>query len=529
MSSFLRVIDVVFVLAAVYLVKLASDRRRPAPYPPGPRKLPIVGNLLDMPKEQPWLKFAKWGEKWGPILSVSVFGQRMIIINSSKTAIDMLDKRGAKYSDRPSVPMCDLIGWQNTLVLLQYNERFKIFRKLFHRAIGSSAAINEFSKVEEAETHKFLQRLYANQDDLAAQIRKTAGSVILRISHGYRVQEKDDPIVALADVATDQFSTAVAPEAFLVNLIPPLRRLPDWFPGAGFKKTARSWAKTLTEFVDIPHNFVKDQMARGIAEPSIVSKLLESKDITDEEESDIKWSAGSLYGAGADTTVGTIHAFFKAMALFPEVQKNAQAEIDAVIGTERLPSLEDRDRLPYLNALALEMMRWHNVAPTGIPHRVMEDDIYEGYYIPKGSLVITNIWKMAHDPTVYHNPTSFEPERFLRLDGQEPEPDPRAFCFGFGRRICPGNTGHIIPPTPNIDTNYHPSGRLLADTSIFLTCAMTLAAFTTSKYTDKNEEVLEPDTEQLTGTISYPSPFKVSIKPRSPAALALINSPTENI
>lgn len=80
------------------------------------------------------------------------------------------------------------------------------------------------------------------------------------------------------------------------------------------------------------------------------------------------------------------------MALYPEVQKMAQDEIDRVIGPGRLPTAADRDRLPYVNAMVREVFRWHPVVPMGIPHMSTADDIYEGYYIPKGSLIMPNIW-----------------------------------------------------------------------------------------------------------------------------------------
>ncbi|OJA16799.1 hypothetical protein AZE42_12174 [Rhizopogon vesiculosus] len=85
-----------------------------------------------------------------------------------------------------------------------------------------------------------------------------------------------------------------------------------------------------------------------------------------------------------------------------------------------------------------EVLRWNAVVPTGVPHRVTEDDIHDGYYIPKGSLILPNIWFMLNDPRTYSNPSEFNPERFLANDGKEPETEPRTICFGFGRRICPG-------------------------------------------------------------------------------------------
>jgi len=80
------------------------------------------------------------------------------------------------------------------------------------------------------------------------------------------------------------------------------------------------------------------------------------------------------------------------MTIFPEVFMNARAEVDAVIGRERLPTSADRPRLPYLNALHLELLRWSPVGPVNFPHELIEDDYYDGYFIPAGSIVIANLW-----------------------------------------------------------------------------------------------------------------------------------------
>ena len=91
-------------------------------------------------------------------------------------------------------------------------------------------------------------------------------------------------------------------------------------------------------------------------------------------------------------TFAVLQFFFLAMVLYPDVQKRAQAELDAVVGPDRLPSWEDRNSLPYLNALIKEVLRWQNVAPFGFPHYTTEDIEYRGYFIPKGTLLFPQIW-----------------------------------------------------------------------------------------------------------------------------------------
>ncbi|KAG5723754.1 O-methylsterigmatocystin oxidoreductase [Termitomyces sp. T112] len=495
-------IDVLCAFLGVFILSKLVRRTRRALLPPGPKGYPLVGNVLDMPSKQEWVTFTKWGQQYGKICSIKIFSQPIVILNSAKIANDMLDKKSPIYSDRPVLQMGgNLVGWKNTFVLLPYGDRFRRFRRLFHGIIGSRASMKQFFHIEELETHKFLRRVLAKPADLAEHIRHTAGAVILRISHGYEVKENNDPFVDLADKATYQFSLATAPGAWLVDVLPILRHVPSWFPGAGFKRTAKEWAATLSEMVDHPHNFVKRSMSAGIAPISFTSSLLEGKNIDPEEEFDIKWSAASLYSGGADTTVSAIYSFFLAMALNPEVMKKAQAEIDSVVGNDRLPTFQDRQYLPYVDALAKEVFRWNVVVPNGVAHRSIKDDIHDGYFIPKGTLVIVNIRGLLYDSEVYPDPHKFNPERFIATENKPAEADPRNVCFGFGRRICPG---------------LH-----LADASVFISCAMSLAVFDVSKSVE-NGVVLEPVHENTDGTISHPKPYKCSIKPRSEKAVSLI-------
>ena len=101
-----------------------------------------------------------------------------------------------------------------------------------------------------------------------------------------------------------------------------------------------------------------------------------------------------------DQTASALTSFFLAMTLHPEVQKRAQKELDAVVGTERLPEPSDRPSLPYVNALVNELFRWHLATPIGAPHMVVADDEYNGYLIPSGATVFVNMWSVFHSPSL---------------------------------------------------------------------------------------------------------------------------------
>lgn len=185
------------------------------------------------------------------------------------------------------------------------------------------------------------------------------------------------------------------------------------------------------------------------------------------------------------------------MTLYPRVLKKAQAELDAIVGTKRLPTFSDRPNLPYLEALFTELLRWHCPAPMTL-RCTRSDDTYEGYIIPKGSYVVVNIWAILRDERAYTDPLEFKPERFL---GDNPEQDPRNACFGFGRRRCPGY--------------------FLGNSSIWLMCAQALAVFEISKCI-KNGVEITPEVDMVGETICHQAEFKCSIKPRSEEAVNLL-------
>ncbi|KAJ6585736.1 cytochrome P450 [Mycena capillaripes] len=489
-----------------------TRKKTSPPYPPGPRGLPFLGNVLNIPSANQWLSFAELGNVWGDISCLTVFGQPMIIIiNSGKIAEELLEVRGAYFSDRPVIPMGgELSGFNNTLALSQYGDRVRRERKLFHQLFGTPTALKQFVPLVSTEMHKLLRNLAVNPGEFIQEIKRTTAGIALRIAYGYHLRDGPDldPFLKMFEIAGDNFASSTTPAAFLVDITPALRYWPEWLPGGGFHTTAKMWSKQVHDSVDTGLQYVKTEMAAGTAETSFLSTLLEEKS---HEEYLIKWAAASIEVGGSDTTAAQLEAFFLAISLYPDVQAAAQAELDKVVGSDRLPDISDRAELPYVNALCKEVLRWHVAAPTGVPHRVREDYIYDRggglqpLLIPKNSLIIPNIWKMAHDPEHYANPMAFNPGRFLAADGKEAEPDPAKFCFGYGRRICPG--------------------KLLADTIVFMACSSILSVFSISKVRE-NGTFIEPELGQTSGTVSHVLPFKCVVEPRNARALELIQGLT---
>ncbi|KAJ5378228.1 uncharacterized protein N7496_005637 [Penicillium cataractarum] len=509
--SFFTVASVILGAALIYMITAVLSRKKtPGPLPPGPVGKPIVGNISDLPPPgvQDWAHWLKHKELYGPISSVTVLGQTIVIINDNEIAMELLSKRSAIHSSRPNLVFASqMVGWEHILAMQSYSDRFRAYRKAMQPYLGSETAVAQYNSLQEIEVHRFLLRVLRDPSKLAQHVQTEAGAVILKIAYGYNIEpHKRDPLVRMANLALEHFSIAGTPGAWLVDMIPILKYVPAWLPGAGFKRTAQQWKKNLQDVVNKPYAFVRQRMDSGQFQPSYLANLFQASGYPQagsEEELVAKWTAGSLYTGGADTTVSSIETFFLAMTLFPEVQRKAQEEIDRVLGPGRLPTVTDRSRLPYIDAIVKEVLRWHPVAPMGIPHMSVEDDRWEGFYIPKGSLIMPNIWALTHDPEVYHDPMTFKPERFLGINGLEPEMDPHAIVFGFGRRICPG--------------------RILADITVYLSVARSLTVFNITKMVEGGKEV-EVKPEFQAGVISHPVPWKFNITTRSPAHEALILS-----
>ncbi|RYP52908.1 hypothetical protein DL768_002004 [Monosporascus sp. mg162] len=413
-----------------------------------------------------WEHWIKHKDLYGPISSVTAFGTTIIILHDAKFAVELLERRGNIHSSRPRMIFGnEMCGWEHFLASQPYGNRLRAFRQNFYKFMGTRATLSGFHPLQELEAHRFLLRVLRAPDRLLQHVRTEAGAIILKMAYGYTIEpHEEDPLVSIADRALSQFSAAFVAGAWLVDTIPILRYLPDWMPGADFKRTAREWHATVTETAEKPMRFVRREMDAGKYEPSYVSGLYEKAGgkMTAEDEYVTKWSAASMYTGGADTanepqTVNTVQVFFLAMMMYPEAQRKAQEEIDRVVGSQRLPCFEDRGHLPYVEAVVSEALRWHPIAPMGLPHVTTRDDVFEGYLIPRGAMIIPNIWHFTHDPAVYKDPMSFNPDRFL---ADSPPPNPRDYVFGFvvdGKEVeptvlfTPGAISHSYPYAASVE------------------------------------------------------------------------------
>ncbi|KAK6971828.1 cytochrome P450 [Favolaschia claudopus] len=462
-------------------------------YPPGPRPslIPLVGNLFDIPKTQQWKTFSDWGEQYGDLVMIQLMGKKICIINTYKAAQALLTVKSSIYSDRPAMPMRFNVGLQPAT-----SQSYARQRKLFDMG---------FSARNTSRYHGIINREYARllsllmdgskyDDHIKKQVIESIDAIVMMIGLGYSIVE-DDPFVRIAQQAQLAMVSAARPGAYLVDLFPVLKYIPEWLPGASFQKVAREGRELSKKLQTEPFAWAISQFRKGEAKPSFFKALMDSERRTEqdsEHDTDIRAVTAVMYATAADTIFSSVLTFILAMLHAPEAQKAAQDELDRVI-SHRLPGLDDRTQLPYLNALVKEALRWELVIPLGV---------YNGYVIPAGTTIIANQWGMAHDPGTYDQPYEFRPERFL---GNHGLPDPASIAFGWGKRACPG--------------------RYLAEDALFLFAAMTLTCFTISPVGKGKEGI--PPRQYSDGLASRPVPFPCSFALRHPKAKDLIDNNLE--
>ncbi|KAL0575702.1 hypothetical protein V5O48_006262 [Marasmius crinis-equi] len=437
------VVSVAFVVLTRRRVRLVANPNR-LPTPPGPKPLPVVGNIMDIPREKESETYYKLAQEYGPLVFLQVLGRNILVVNDYETANELFEKRGTNYSDRNELPMInDLMGWDWSFGHMPYGPRWKAHRTMFHRQFQSSV-VSAFWPVQLKETHKLIRRLLADPGDFINHLRYNSASTIMNVIYGIEIADEDDHYITVAETALDGMAKAAHPGAFLVDIFPILKHVPSWFPFAGFKRQAAYWRQSVIEMRNAPYEAVRSALKAGGASPCFVANLLgdielKAKDSTERREAEtetLRNCAGLAYAAGAESSVSALSSFLLAMILHPDAQAKAREELDAVIGPSRLPDFNDRGSLPYIDALVKETLRWSPVAPLGLPHMATKDDEFRGYHIPAGTTIMGNTWTILHDPLIYPEPMTFKPERFLSREAAVT--DPVNVAFGYGRRICPG-------------------------------------------------------------------------------------------
>ncbi|TFK80093.1 cytochrome P450 [Polyporus arcularius HHB13444] len=459
-------------LPLLRLCKMIAAKKRRPPLPPGPPGLPVVGNLFAIPKTTPWVGYRDMCNKYGNLVCFRALGQAMIVIGDARTAVDLLEKRSVNYADRPELKMVELTGWDWSFVFAGYGQFWRARRRALWQHVRPNA-IRRYRERQREGVRRLLCGLLASPEKLQEHLRYSLMVIVLGAIYGMDVAE-NDPHIATFEKGLEMVKFLTSNSSW-IKYVPFIGRVPIWLPGTGVLRRLADIRKAALSIRNMPWDYAKDSLRTGNGQDCIAHRMLErlsrsDDEVTTAQEELAKDAVGAAYAAAIDSQYATLQRFFVAMSLYPDVQKRAQAELDRVVGRNRMPEAEDRDRLPYVNAVVKETLRWHTAVPLGVARCASVDDEYNGYRIPKGATVIVNTWAIMHDEKVYPDPERFTPERYLKEGSLDPEVmDPASVVFGMGRRICPGryfadatmfvliaSVLHLIGISPGLDDRGRP-------------------------------------------------------------------------
>ncbi|RWA06488.1 hypothetical protein EKO27_g8620 [Xylaria grammica] len=400
---------------------------------PGPKGYPIVGRVHDVPTKASWLKFYDWSKEYGPIYQTEMFGTVHVWISSERVAHDLLSRRAAIYSDRPQIPnlpdnrtkgeylaltgrngMFSFQFLEEYYLLMMSTDTWKRQRKLAQQLMAANASLHDYPT---KERDRFLYLFSTDPSQYREFIEQFTSRTVARLTWG-------------SPHSAERLRVTTA------GLLP--------LEARGDARHEME-AELLKDNVKYAHDRIED----GTVQPSFIRTFIESSDLPGGkpeciEETEASYVIGQMAIAGALTIGSPIQSFLLAMLHYPEWQKKLQDEIDSVCDGA-CPQWEDREKLPMLRAVVKEVIRWRPPVPTGIPHAIEKDDVYDGYFIPAGATVHALEWAMTRDEKTYPNADAFNPARWLEPEYptyKEPltvHPKLNGFSqFGFGRRTCQG-------------------------------------------------------------------------------------------
>ncbi|KAG2360674.1 cytochrome P450 [Suillus spraguei] len=422
------VLAVVAVLLAILYRKYSSTND--SLLPPGPSARWFWSNAL--PAVNIAHALNNLVREYGPIVSLRQGSQVIVVIGSVEAAADIMEKEGRSLVDRPrSIAAGEMLSKGMRILMARSGDRFRRLRKAVHTHLQPKAA--EVYKVMQRENATiFILDMLNDPKNHQKHAQRYAASVILRVTYGKSVPTANtDPEVVRIHRVMEHFQVVMRPGAYLVDRVPLLRH----WPGYGNQLT--EWHHEELALYRHQLRRVESEIYQNKAGPSFTKTLLENAKEHRLSTDEMSYLAGSLFGAGSDTTAVAITVAIMAAACYPAAQAKLHEELDMVIGSDRAPTFKDSSSLPQLHAFLFESFRWRPVIRIGFPHRASKDIFWKGYCIPKGATVYGCHWAISRDPIAFPDPEVFDPQRWLDSEGRLKD-NIKFIAYGFGRRVCPG-------------------------------------------------------------------------------------------
>ncbi|KAK7906668.1 hypothetical protein WMY93_015280 [Mugilogobius chulae] len=431
------VLGLVLVLLLVYLVYkyLSSD-----PGPPGPKPLPLLGNILQLDLKRPYLTLSKLSQQYGSVFTVWLGPHKVVVLSGYKTVKEALVKNAVVFGERGLLPIfvgnnaknCRGVKWSNSEPWKEVR-RFALFNL---RDFGMGKKSLESRICEEAQCLCEVVKSFKGKPfDTKAPVNCAISNVICSLVYGSRFDYDDPEFTTLVSHALQNMHLTSTPSIQIYNLYPWLGRL---VPNRNkIYKFREKMSNQNLKFFKRLRETLNPQMCRGFVDAFLLRQSKESGvPDTPFHEENLVQTVMQLFSAGTDSTATTLRWTLLLMAKYPHIQDQVREEITRVIGARQV-KLEDRKYLSFTDAVIHETQRLINVIPLALPHETNQDITFQGHFIKKGTTIWPLLTSVHHDESEWEKPHSFYPEHFLNKDGSFKKRD--AFMpFSAGRRICLG-------------------------------------------------------------------------------------------
>ncbi|CAH1802345.1 unnamed protein product [Owenia fusiformis] len=472
--------ELIILICSLILVRFVSHyARRKKCNAPGPPGWPIIGNWFELETVKPWFQMERWRQKYGDVFKLKL-GVADIVVVNGEAIYEVLVTKSDDYMDRPDNGRYKMLTDYHDIITRKSDEKWKDFRKVAHQGLRQYGKgvlrIQELSQDQVLKCAEAFLKTNGEPFNPFDDIFHTIANVALVALSGSAFEKNHEVMQRLKKLDIDA-NRMLGIDGVHIDVMPCLKYFPH-----KMGKMVREAVRDQMIVLDMLWDFVKENC--DLEKPAgVLPEFFKNQE--ERKDSDMPLSDEEVYGleqnlvvGGLFTTTAAVKSMVAYMVDYPDVQRKLQLEIDEVL-QGRLPTLDDRRTMPYMEAFILESLRQTSLLPILIPHMTKRDVSLRGYDIPKDTQVWVNAFNLHHDERYFKDPWTFNPDRFLEEDGSLLPTHKRKMLlpFGAGRRVCVGEQFArirmflfmttllqrltFLPASPDSKPNYDPRDSII--------------------------------------------------------------------
>ncbi|KAE9595376.1 hypothetical protein Lal_00031344 [Lupinus albus] len=435
----------IFMIVALKIGKNLKKNNSNLNIPPGPWKLPIIGNITHLLTSTPHRKLRDLAKIYGPLMHMQLGEVFTIIVSSAEYAKEIMKTHDVIFASRPQILVSEILTYNSTdIIFSPYGDYWRQLRKICAMELFTTKRMNSFQPIRDEVFNNLIKMIASEKGlpiNLTEAVISTIYTIISRSAFGKKSKDQEEFISLMKKVA-------VAAGGFEIG---------DLFPSARWLQVLtglRPKLERMQRQIDRIHENIinehkelqsKAKEGQGVAEEDLVDVLLKFEDGNGNNQDicltkdNIKAIIHDIFGAGGETSATTIDWAMAEMIRDPRVMKKAQAEVREVFNEKERVDEIYINELKYLKSVVKETLRLHPAAPLLLPRECGQECEINGYHIPVKSKVIINAWAIGRDPSYWIDPEKFYPERFIDSSIDYKGSNFKYIPFGARRRICPGS------------------------------------------------------------------------------------------